>query len=116
MAQKLIAQLRNTIRIRNYSIRTEQSYVFWVKRYIRYHDLAHPKDLDGDAVVRFLTNLTTEKNVSANTQNLALSAIVFLYRHVINRPLGDITSAVRAKKTTKAPDRVNPGRSGSSSV
>lgn len=103
MPQKLIPQLRNAIRVRNYSLRTEQSYVFWVKRYIRYHDYQHPVELKEDAVVSFLTHLATERDVSANTQNLALSAVVFLYKHVLDRPLGDITATVRAKKPQKLP-------------
>lgn len=103
MAEKLITQLRRAIRVRNYSLRTEQTYVFWAKRYIRFHGLKHPADLDESAVIAFLTHLAVDRDVSANTQNLALSALVFLYRHVLNRPLGDITSSVRAKKPKKLP-------------
>ncbi len=103
MAEKLMAQLRSAIRVRNYSIRTEEAYAFWVKRYIRFHRLQHPKDLGDAAVVSFLTHLAVEKNVSANTQNLALNSLVFLYKRVLNQPLGDITSTVRAKKPQKIP-------------
>jgi integron integrase len=103
MAEKLIPQLRNAIRVRKYSIRTEQSYVFWVKRFIRFHEYRHPLDLDDQAVVAFLTHLAVDRDVSASTQNLALSALVFLYKYVLDRPLGDITSTVRAKKPQRLP-------------
>ena len=103
MEEKLIPQLRSAIRVRNYSIRTEDTYVFWAKRYIRFHDLTHPSELGDAAVVQFLTHLAVERDVSANTQNLALSALVFLYKNVLDQPLGDVTSAVRAKKPQKLP-------------
>ncbi len=103
MEVKLIPQLRSAIRVRNYSIRTEETYVFWVKRYIRFHKLTHPAELGDTAVAQFLTHLAVDRDVSANTQNLALSSLVFLYRHVLDRPLGDVTSAVRAKKPQKLP-------------
>lgn len=109
MQDKLIPQLRSAIRVRNYSMRTEDTYVFWVKRYIRFHDLAHPATLPDSAVVEFLTHLAVERNVSANTQNLALSALVFLYKHILDRPLGDITAAVRAKKPEKLPTVLSRG-------
>lgn len=103
MAEKLLNQLRSAIRVRNYSIRTEQAYSFWVKRYIRFHDLKHPGQMGEPEVVAFLTHLAVERNVSANTQNLALSALVFLYKHILDKPLGDITKTVRAKKPQKLP-------------
>lgn len=103
MAEKLMDQLRNAIRVRNYSFRTEQTYCFWVKRYIRFHHLRHPQDLREPEVIRFLTDLAVRRNVSANTQNLALSSLVFLYKHVLDNPLGDITQTVRAKKPQKLP-------------
>ncbi len=103
MAEKLLNQLRSAIRVRNYSIRTEQAYSFWVKRYIRFHDLKHPGQMGEPEVVAFLTHLAVERNVSANTQNLALSALVFLYKHILDKPLGDITKTIRAKKPQKLP-------------
>jgi len=100
-------QLKNQIRTRNYSYKTEEAYSFWVKRYIRFSKMAHPSTLGDADVAAFLTHLAVEKNVAANTQNLALSALVFLYKNVLMQPLGDITSAVRAKKPQKLPVVLN---------
>ena len=103
MASELLDQLRSAIRAKGYSIRTEQAYVGWVIRYIRFHKLQHPNQLDDTHVAEFLTHLAVNRNVAANTQNQALSAILFLYRHVLRKPLGPITNAVRAKKPQKLP-------------
>lgn len=103
MTPRLLDQLRTAIRLRHYSLRTEDTYVFWARRYIRFHQMQHPRELDERHVVDFLTHLAVNRNVSANTQNLALSALVFLYKHVLDKPLGDITSAVRARKPRKLP-------------
>jgi site-specific recombinase XerD len=100
---KLLNQLRDTIRVRNYSIRTEQAYIHWAKRYILYHNKRHPKDMHEAEVVSFLTHLAVDRDVAANTQNQALNALVFLYRYVIVHPLGDISAAARAKKPQKLP-------------
>ena len=103
MKSQLVDQVRAAIRVRNYSIRTEEAYVSWIVRYIRFHGTRHPAELGDDEVKAFLTHLAVNRNVSANTQNLALNAIVFLYKRVLGKPLGDITSAVRAKKPQKLP-------------
>ena len=103
MEQKLIPQLRSAIRVRNYSLKTESAYVSWVKRYIRFHNYTHPAELSEADVVSFLSYLAVKRNVAANTQNLALSALVFLYKNILDRPLGDVTSAARAKKPQKLP-------------
>ena len=93
-----IDSLRNAIRVRHYSIRTEQSYVGWVKHFIFFHGKRHPKELGEQEVGALLTPLAVDKNVSASTQNQALNALVFLYKAVLDRPLGDINGVVRAKK------------------
>jgi integron integrase len=103
MPKKILDQLRMAIRARNYSIRTEHAYTGWVRRYIRFHNLQHPADLDETHVVKFLTHLAVRKDVAANTQNQALAALAFFYRNVLNRPLGDISNSVRAKKPQKLP-------------
>lgn len=100
---KLLDQLKAQIRVRNYSPRTEQAYVQWARRYIRFHKLRHPKELGEPEVSEFLTHLAVKREVSASTQDQALNALVFLYRHVLNRPLGDITTATRARKSLKLP-------------
>ena len=98
-----IDSLRNAIRVRHYSIRTEQSYVGWVKHFIFFHGKRHPKDMGEQEVGAFLTHLAVNKNVAASTQNQALNALVFLYKAVLNRPLGDINGVVRAKKPQRLP-------------
>ncbi len=100
---QLLSDLRNAIRTRNYSIRTEQVYVSWAVRYIRFHGKRHPEELGDAEVVAYLSHLAVKRNVAANTQNQALSALVFLYKHVLGKPLGDLTNAVRAKKPLKLP-------------
>lgn len=75
----------------------------WAKRYILFHKKRHPSELYDDAVVAFLTHLAVDRKVSANTQNQALNALAFLYRQVLNRPLGDISAAARAKKPQRLP-------------
>jgi len=79
---KLIDQLTDELRTRHYSKRTEQAYVLWVKRYIRFHKMRHPKDMAEAEINAFLTNLAMDEKVSASTQNQALSALLFLYRYV----------------------------------
>ena len=87
---KLLDQLRNALRLKHYAYRTEQSYVHWVKRYIFFHDTCHPKKMGVDEVELFLTDLAINGQVSASTQNQALSALLFLYEHVLQQPLGHV--------------------------
>ena len=98
-----LQRVRNAIRVRHYSIRTEQAYVDWIRRFILFHGKRHPNELGEADVGRFLTWLAVKRNVAPSTQNQALNALVFLYRHVIDRPLGDITNATRAKKPQRLP-------------
>lgn len=98
-----LRQVRDIIRTRHYSIRTEQTYVNWVKRFILFHNKQHPEMLGEVEVSRFLTWLAVSRRVSPSTQNQALNALVFLYRHVLGRPLGDITGTVRAKRADHLP-------------
>lgn len=100
---RLIEQVRNVIRCKHYSIRTEQSYIDWIKRYIYYHDKKHPKDLGAEHIGAFLSHLAMERNVAASTQNQALCAIVFLYKEVLNIEPGDFSDLIRAKKPAKLP-------------
>src|SRR2546427_1048211 len=82
-ASLLLAALRRALRLRHYSRRTEEVYVHWVRRFVRFCGLRHPRGLGPAEVTRFLSSLALERHVSASTQNLALSAIVFLYRDVL---------------------------------
>lgn len=100
---RLLDQVRQAIRLRHYSRRTEQAYVRWIRRYIHFHDRRHPVELGGEAVTRFLSWLAEERRVSASTQTQALSALLFLYRHVLRLDLPWMTEVVRAPARPKVP-------------
>ncbi len=96
-------RLRDIIRTKQYSIRTEKSYVDWVRRFILFHNKRHPEELGETEVGEFLTHLAVKRQVSPSTQDQALNALVFLYRYMLNRPLGEILDAVRAKRPQRLP-------------
>jgi len=100
---KLLDQVRHAIRLRNYSYRTEKTYVDWVKRYILFHNKTHPNEMGKVEIEAFLTHLAVEGNVSASTQNQALSALLFLYKHVLKKDL-DYVNVVWAKKPARLPE------------
>jgi len=100
---KLLDQVRDKIRVRHYSIRTETQYVQWVKRFILFHGKRHPQEMGAVEVEAFLTHLAVEGNVSASTQNQALSALLFLYREVLGVELPWLDNVVRAKKPQRLP-------------
>lgn len=103
-AKKLLDQYREALRLKRYSPRTEQTYTEWVKDYILYHNKRHPKEMNTPEIGQFLTHLTTERNVSASTQNQALSAILFLYRHILRIPLDEtILAAYRPQRAKSIP-------------
>ena len=102
MSQRLMTNVREVIRLKHYSLRTEQSYCHWIKAYIRYHGYRHPKDMREDEVTDFLTWLAVNREVAVNTQNLAFSSIMFLYRDVLKTPLKNV-KALRAKPSQKLP-------------
>jgi integron integrase len=102
-SKKLLDTLRDTIRQKHLSIRTEKAYIQWVKRFILYHNKQHPLTLGPTHVNQFLTYLAVNLNVAASTQNQALNAIVFLYREIFHMPLKDIGEFVRAKRGQKLP-------------
>lgn len=99
----LMDDLREALHSRHYSLRTEQAYCLWVRRFIRYHGLRHPAEMAEDEVNAFLTHLAVVERVSASTQTQALSALLFLYRHVIGRELGKLGGLIRARKSTHVP-------------
>lgn len=100
---KLRDQIHAIIRTKHYSHRTEKSYWYWIRSFIRFHQLRHPRDMAEPEVAAFLSWLATSGNVAAATQNLALNALVFLYKQVLNRPLALIEGVTRAKKPPKLP-------------
>ena len=83
---KLLDRVREAIRVRHYSRRTEEAYAHWIRRYIVFHRKVHPATLGSDAIAAFLTWLAMDRRVSASTQNQALSAVLFLYRNVLGMP------------------------------
>ena len=99
---KLLDQVRHTIRLKNYSYRTEKAYVHWIKRYIFFHGKRHPTEMGTAEVEGFLTHLAVEGNVAASTQNQALSALLFLYNQVLNQPIGHV-EVTWAKKPVRLP-------------
>ncbi|HEV8510414.1 MAG TPA: integron integrase [Gemmatimonadales bacterium] len=102
-APPLLTQLRVAIRTRHYSSRTEEAYVQWVRRFIRFCGTRHPRELGVGDVTRFLSSLAVDCKVSAATQNQALAAIMFLYRDVLQVPVGWLTTLVRAKQSVRVP-------------
>lgn len=99
---KLLDQLREALRLKHYSLKTEKSYVHWGRRFILFHKKRHPQEMGAPEVQTFLNYLAVEQHVSASTQNQALNALVFLYKHVLKRELGTI-DAVRARRSMHLP-------------
>ena len=100
---KLIDQVRNAIRLKHYSLRTEEAYWHWIKRFILFHNKRHPIDMGEPEITEFLTYLAVQKKVTALTQNQALSAILFLYREVLKKTLDWLDGIQRAKKSLRLP-------------
>jgi integron integrase len=100
---KLLDQLREALRARHYSRRTEQTYCLWVKRFIFFHHVRHPADMAEPEINAFLTHLAVKARVSSSTQTQALSALLFLYRYVLGREIGDLGEVIRARKPRRLP-------------
>jgi len=101
-APRLLDQMRSAIRVRHYSIRTEEAYLGWVNRFFRFHR-RHPKELGAEEINRFLTHLAVHDHVAASTQRQALSAILFLYRNVLKMDPSWIENIVRARQPKRLP-------------
>ena len=106
---RLLERVRDTIRRRNYSYRTEEAYVQWVRRFIYFTGKRHPADVGAEEVTAFLNHLAGERNVAAATQNQALSALLFLYREVLGRPLPWLDELDRAKRPARMPTVLTQG-------
>jgi hypothetical protein len=100
---KLLDQVRDVIRRKHYSIRTEQAYIDWIKRFIIYHDKRHPAEIAEGEVARFLTRLARDRDVAPSTQNQALSGLLFLYKEVLKHEIGWLEKVEQAKKPPKLP-------------
>jgi len=104
MAKKLLEIVRDKIRFKHYSYRTEQVYLGWIKRYILYHNKRHPKDMGKVEIEQFLTHLAVDRNVSPTTQNQAFNAILFLYKEILNKSMQDENiQALRAQQKKHIP-------------
>lgn len=105
---KLLDQARDRLRFFQYSYRTEKTYLNWIKRYILFHDKRHPREMGVPEIERFLTHLAAVGNVAASTQNQALSALLFLYRDVLQIELDGDIDAVRARRSPRIPTVLSP--------
>ncbi|MBM4071531.1 MAG: integron integrase [Planctomycetes bacterium] len=99
---KLLDQVRERVRVKHFSLRTEKAYVHWIERYIRFHGIRHPAEMGTAEVEAFLTHLAVAGRVAASTQNQALAALLFLYQHVLDKEIGQL-NAVRAKRPVRVP-------------
>ena len=100
---RLLDRVREEIRLRHYSIRTEKSYINWISRFILFHNKQHPQTMGAEQISSFLSYLAVRQNVAASTQNQALNALIFLYQQVLNIEMPEIEGMVRAKKPKKLP-------------
>ena len=93
-----LESIREDIRLRGYSIRTEKSYLYWIKRYILFNQKKHPAELTPEHIKVFFSWLATDKNMAANTQKVALNALVFLYKNVLKQEVGDLGFTLATKQ------------------
>lgn len=100
---RLLDRVRDKIRLKHYSIRTETAYVDWIRRFIRFHQRRHPRDLGAEHVEAFLTHLAVQRNVVASTQNQAKSALLFLYKEVLGSELPWLNNVENAKRPGRLP-------------
>lgn len=103
MSSPFLTHVRKVIQSKYYSIRTEHAYIYWLKYYIKYHNLKHPKELGAEEIRAFLTHLAVDCKVAPNTQKAALNALVFVYKHVLNFPPMDFGDFYRANTPQKLP-------------
>jgi len=109
----LFEVVRNKIRVKHYSIRTEKTYIYWIKSYLQFYSLQHPRELGATQIEAFLTHLAVERKVSASTQNQALSALLFLYKGVLEIELPYLDGVTRAKRSTRVPVVFTPNEASS---
>lgn len=100
---RLLDRVRLAVRARHYSLRTEEAYVAWVRRFVLFHGKRHPQTMGEGEINLFLSDLAVRQRVSASTQNQALAALLFLYRYILEKPLPDLAQIVRAKRPRRLP-------------
>jgi integron integrase len=105
---RLFEQVRDQMRLLHYSLRTEETYLHWIKRYILFHGKRHPAEMGEREITAFLTHLAVDKNVAASTQNQALAAVLFLYKKVLNQELDWMEGIVRARRPVRIPEVMSP--------
>ena len=101
--KRLLDQVRDVMRLKHYSLRTERSYCDWIERFIRFHRMRHPREMSEAEVSAFLTHLARDGQVAASTQNQALSAILFLYQQVLRQEIGWLDNVERASRPARLP-------------
>lgn len=101
--KKLLDQVRDKVRLKNYSYATEKTYVGWIRRYILFHQKRHPAEMGKAEIEAFLSHLAVEGNVAPSTQNQALHALLFLYRDVLEQPIAGNVEALRARERRRLP-------------
>ncbi len=101
--QRILTKVREVLRVKHYSIRTEESYIRWIQYYLRFHQNQNPTRMGKPEAGKFLTHLAVQRNVAASTQNQALSAILFLYREVLEQPLEWLDNIEHAKRPARIP-------------
>lgn len=106
---RLLDRLRVAVRTRHYSLRTEEAYVGWVRRFVLFHSKRHPAEMGETEINAFLSDLAVRGRVSASTQNQALAALLFLYRIVLQKPEPDLEGVVRAKRSSRLPTVMTVG-------
>jgi integron integrase len=109
----LIEDLRSAMRVKHFSLRTQEAYMGWAKRFIAFHDLRSPLELNETHIRAYLTYLATEKSVASSTQNQALNALVFLFKNVLHADLGDFSDFVRARVPRRTPNSLSREQVGS---
>jgi len=100
---KLLDQVRHALRTKHYAMKTEQAYVHWIKRYILFHNKRHPKEMGGKEINQFLSHLAVKEKIAASTQNQALCAIIFLYKHILKIDPGELGDVIWSKKPKRLP-------------
>jgi integron integrase len=100
---KLLSRARDVARTRHLSARTEQQYIHWIRRFVKFHGLRHPEEVGEEGIADFLSHLAVRLRVSASTQNQAMAAVMFLYRDVLRKPVGWLQNLTRAKRPGRIP-------------
>ena len=100
---KLLDQVRDELRVKHYSLRTEKSYTSWIKRFILFHNKRHPNEMGADEIRAYINHLAVKDNVSSSTQNQALQAILFLYKNILKQEIGWINEIEKVARTKHIP-------------